>query len=473
MKGMAMTTEQPGHHSKYGKNGPHDVCAECDPARIDHLKCNAAGVAAQAAYNAQYQDAVEAGQAKFREARDSYRSTRANVALEVQDMRHQTRRVIDRIKCLIKQERVVHCLDEAWEDVHELLIDCWKGGCCVNKDECTFDIDDCETEAQLKHRIAKYLEHAAKAQHCFQTLTEEPAALAQRVTDRKADLDAILAQLAGDPAKTDLKRVYAMALVERHNLAIVWNGFKETKDFADRLCRALTCWTEGSVAIAVLKGRLAVLECKEQAEKDRCAYIHGHTADEVLMIYDKKCGGDPCPEREDEEEAEHERERRCREDKDDETRRRRGDSDVIDFLIGQHQQIKSLFEQTLSTSGKQRATAFLELRRLLTMHETAEEKVVHPCAKRKLPDGDKIVGARLEEEREAKTVLAELEKLGVDTEEFTRQLCGLRDAVINHAKHEEQDEFAKLEQVLSSDERERMGRAAKLVESTPPTRPQR
>ena len=470
---MAMTTKQPGQDSKYGKNGPNDERAECDPARIDDLKCNAAGVAAQAAYNAQYQDAVEAAQAKFREVREDYRKTRADVALEVQDMRHQTRRVIDRIKCLIKQERVVHCLDEAWEDVHELLIDCWKGGCCVKEDEWTFDIDDCETEAQLKHRIAKYLEHAAKAQQCFQTLTEEPAALAQRVSDRKADLDAILAQLAGDPAKTDLKRVYAMALVERHNLAIVWNGFKETKDFADRLCRALTCWTEGSVAIAVLKGRLAVLECREQAEKDRCAYVQGHPVDELLMIYDKKCGGDPCPEREDEEEAEHERERRLREDKDDETRRRRGGSDVIDFLIRQHKQIESLFEQTLSTSGKQRETAFLELRRLLAVHETAEEKVVHPVAKRKLPDGDKIVEARLKEEREAKTVLAELEKLDVDTEQFTRQLCELRDAVIDHAEHEEQDEFAKLEQDLSSDELERMGRAVKLAESTAPTRPQR
>ena len=146
-------------------------------------------------------------------------------------------------------------------------------------------------------------------------------------------------------------------------------------------------------------------------------------------------------------------------------------ADVIDFLVGQHEQIKSLFEQTLSTSGKQRETAFLELRRLLTVHETAEEEIVHPCAKRKLPDGDKIVRARLKEEREAKTVLAELEKLDVDTEEFTRQLSKLRDAVLDHAEHEEHDEFAKLEQELSSDELEQMGRAAKLAESIAPTRP--
>lgn len=144
---------------------------------------------------------------------------------------------------------------------------------------------------------------------------------------------------------------------------------------------------------------------------------------------------------------------------------------VVDFLIGQHEQIKLLFEQTLASSGKQRETAFLELRRLLAVHETAEEEVVHPRAKRKLPAGDTIVAARLEEEHEAKTVLAELEKLDVDSEEFSRQLRELRDAVIHHAEHEEQDEFAKLKKDLGGDELERMGRAVRLAESIAPTRP--
>jgi hemerythrin superfamily protein len=146
-------------------------------------------------------------------------------------------------------------------------------------------------------------------------------------------------------------------------------------------------------------------------------------------------------------------------------------ADVIDFLIGQHEQIKSLFAETLSRSGKQREDAFLELRRLLAVHETAEEEVVHPRAKRKLANGAEVVEARLEEEHEAKTVLAELEKIDVNAEEFTRQLSQLRDAVTDHAKHEEEDEFARLEKDLSGDELEQMGRAAKLAESMAPTRP--
>jgi hypothetical protein len=102
-------------------------------------------------------------------------------------------------------------------------------------------------------------------------------------------------------------------------------------------------------------------------------------------------------------------------------------------------------------SGKARAKAFVELRRLLAVHETAEE--------------------RLHDERQATAVLQRLEKLDVDSEEFTRELSKLRDAVIDHAEREEQDEFAGLGEELSGDELERMGRAAKLAEAVAPTRP--
>lgn len=146
-------------------------------------------------------------------------------------------------------------------------------------------------------------------------------------------------------------------------------------------------------------------------------------------------------------------------------------SDVVDFLVRQHEQIKSMFAETLSASGKAREKAFVELRQLLAVHETAEEEIVHPRAKRKIADGAAVVDKRLEEEHEAKTVLQKLEKLDVDSEEFTRHLTELRDAVIDHAEHEEKDEFAKLGEELSGDALERMGRAVKLAEAVAPTRP--
>ncbi|HTQ19529.1 hemerythrin domain-containing protein [Mycobacterium sp.] len=149
----------------------------------------------------------------------------------------------------------------------------------------------------------------------------------------------------------------------------------------------------------------------------------------------------------------------------------RSPTDVVDFLVNQHEQIKSLFAQTLSSSGEARERAFVELRRLLAVHETVEEEIVHPRAKRKIANGKAVVGQRLEEEHEAKTVLQELEKLDVGSTEFIRLLTELRDAVLDHAEHEETDEFARLAGELSSDELEKMGRAARLAEAIAPTRP--
>ena len=146
-------------------------------------------------------------------------------------------------------------------------------------------------------------------------------------------------------------------------------------------------------------------------------------------------------------------------------------TDVVDFLTGQHAQIKSLFAKTLSASGESRENAFVDLRRLLAVHETVEEEIVHPRAKRKLANGAAVVDARLSEEHEAKRVLQKLEKLDVDSTEFTDKLTELRDAVLDHAEHEERDEFKRLGEQLSSEELENMGRAAELAEAIAPTRP--
>jgi hypothetical protein len=293
-----MTTDEPRQESECTETPPKDECTECDTKLIDDLKCEAEGVAAEAAYNAEYQKDVTAAQSQFNDIRNKYRSTRTDVALDVHDMSHQTKKVLDRVRCLIKQHRVVECLDESWEEVRcELTSEkCYTSGCCVKPELCKFDVPEnvtCETD--LTTLITKYIDHAAKAHACFTTLTGEPDALSQRVRDRKAELDDILAKLNGDAATTDLKRLYASALVLRYRLKNIWNGFKEPKDFVDCLCRALTCWTEGSATVAILKHKLAVLQCHDKADADRCTYVKEHTVDEVLTVYEKRCCPDPCP----------------------------------------------------------------------------------------------------------------------------------------------------------------------------------
>lgn len=144
---------------------------------------------------------------------------------------------------------------------------------------------------------------------------------------------------------------------------------------------------------------------------------------------------------------------------------------VVDFLTAQHEKIKALFDETLLAAGNEREESFVRLRRLLAVHETAEEEIVHPRAARQIDHGRKVVNARLEEEKQAKTVLAHLEDVDVDSEFFTEKLRELRDDVIDHADHEERDEFSGLRAELSDDELLRMERAVRLAEAIAPTGP--
>jgi hemerythrin superfamily protein len=146
--------------------------------------------------------------------------------------------------------------------------------------------------------------------------------------------------------------------------------------------------------------------------------------------------------------------------------------DVVEFLVAQHNLIKDLFDEVLHASDtKGREKAFIDLRQLLAVHETAEEMIVHPRARREIGDGDAIVDARLEEENEAKKKLAQLENLDIGSERFITALTEFREDVVEHASKEELEEFSKLERQLDSEQLQKMARAVGAAEAIAPTRP--
>lgn len=146
-------------------------------------------------------------------------------------------------------------------------------------------------------------------------------------------------------------------------------------------------------------------------------------------------------------------------------------ADVVAFLTSQHEEIKGLFMQVSGAHGEERKTIFADLRRLLAIHETAEEEIVHPKAKSELENGDAIVSARLKEEHEAKEILAKLEKMDVDSPEFEEKFTSFRDDVIAHAEAEEREEFSKLAAQLDDSQLRRLRKAVELAEKTAPTHP--
>ncbi|MDT5093421.1 MAG: hypothetical protein QOH60_2784 [Mycobacterium sp.] len=146
--------------------------------------------------------------------------------------------------------------------------------------------------------------------------------------------------------------------------------------------------------------------------------------------------------------------------------------DVVEFLKAQHNLIKDLFDEVFFASDvKARERAFIDLRQLLAVHETAEEMVVHPRARHEMDAGDDIVDARLAEEHEAKIKLQKLESMDVGSQEFLDALRDFRTDVIEHAEHEENEEFSKLQRVLEKDDLARMAGAVRAAEAIAPTRP--
>ncbi|MGC9669512.1 hemerythrin domain-containing protein [Planosporangium sp. 12N6] len=147
------------------------------------------------------------------------------------------------------------------------------------------------------------------------------------------------------------------------------------------------------------------------------------------------------------------------------------EKDVVELLVDQHNQIKTMFAEMETAKGDRKREVFEDLVRLLAVHETAEEEVVHPVARRKIANGKQVVDERLHEEDQAKRMLAELYDLGIDKPEFDIRFRAAKDSIIAHAEREERDEFSGLRQTVDADQLRRMADAVKAAERTAPTRP--
>jgi hemerythrin superfamily protein len=147
------------------------------------------------------------------------------------------------------------------------------------------------------------------------------------------------------------------------------------------------------------------------------------------------------------------------------------EQDVVDLLITQHTQIRDLFLEVESANGKARGELFRRLVRLLAVHETAEEQLVHPLARLQVQGGGDIVDDRLAEEHQAKRALAALEKMGPDAPEFPRLLAELRASVLEHAGHEEAYEFRYLRRDVPAIELRALVPLIKAAEAIAPTHP--
>jgi hemerythrin superfamily protein len=143
--------------------------------------------------------------------------------------------------------------------------------------------------------------------------------------------------------------------------------------------------------------------------------------------------------------------------------------DVVDYLVSQHAQARDLMATVLRSAGEERRHAFRRLVRLLSVHETAEEEVVHPLAR--AASDSRQVADRLAEEHDAKELLARLDGMDVDDPAFPPLFARLREAVLTHAISEQRYEFNRIRQRVPAAQRAAMRALVRAAEATAPTHP--
>jgi hypothetical protein len=136
------------------------------------------------------------------------------------------------------------------------------------------------------------------------------------------------------------------------------------------------------------------------------------------------------------------------------------EEDVIDLLLAQHEQIADLFVELGRARGARRRALFARLVRLIAVHETIEQVLVHPLARTRLSDGDAVVDARTEEEQQAEQDLRQLHELGLEHDDFVAKVTNLRDAVVEHTELEEEEEFDFLRELVPGAELRRLADVA-------------
>jgi hemerythrin superfamily protein len=138
--------------------------------------------------------------------------------------------------------------------------------------------------------------------------------------------------------------------------------------------------------------------------------------------------------------------------------------DVVDHLVQQHDEIRSLMGRVLSSSGADRQRAFDAVRETLARHEAAEESVLRPLV-RQAPGGEEEAEARTSEEDGAQATLGELEQLDVTSIPFEVLFRDLEKSVLLHAEHEQTVEFPLLRQTHDPETLRRARAALEDVEA--------
>ena len=154
---------------------------------------------------------------------------------------------------------------------------------------------------------------------------------------------------------------------------------------------------------------------------------------------------------------------------------------VFDVLGQDHQEVKRMLSElgTGPTAATGASDNHLALRKKMVEeliieesgHEALEEMYFWPAVRDKLPSGNQLADTATSQERQAKQVLAQLDKLNADQPEFEELVHAFIGAGRDHIAYEEGEVWPALRQALTEEEARSIGDKIAEGKKTAPTRP--
>src|SRR4029434_6994401 len=131
---------------------------------------------------------------------------------------------------------------------------------------------------------------------------------------------------------------------------------------------------------------------------------------------------------------------------------------ALELLKTDHQKVKELFKKAEgNTNEKQQKQLFGQIKAELETHAHIEETIFYPAVA-KNEDLKDMVLESLEEHKQVKTLLREMENLTSDSEKFEPKLKVLMENVEHHAEEEEEGKMCpKVRKLMNAEKLERLG----------------
>jgi len=138
--------------------------------------------------------------------------------------------------------------------------------------------------------------------------------------------------------------------------------------------------------------------------------------------------------------------------------------DAIELLVGQHRELEARFDAALAAGAEEKQRHFGDIADHLAMHILIEERLFYPAVKERWTEYDLLLS--LEEHLSLKRLVADLMGLDGADQTYHPKLKILYDQAAHHHREEENYLFVKVNELLTPDERARLGEEMQALQAS-------